>query len=606
MSATVTAFLDHYLDTTGPVHSAVMINGPWGAGKTHFIKAHMEARRQAAFKADPQNERVHLYVSLNGVRTFHEVRDLFFAETNPVLNSTTAKLIGTIALRAVNAVTNGAALTLDDARRFLGRDIAGYVLVFDDLERCAMPLQEMMGFINDFVEHEGMKVVILASEDDIRPDELEEYRRRKEKLVGKSLEVRAQPELVYDAFVSAMRHEPAQAAAVRGKAGALDVFRASGSGNLRSVRAVLEDFDRLVAAVDPRLGQKEEALERLLLFMMATGVELRAGRLTSRQVAEFYSKLLEAHFYASRPNERPADAAAVLESASRYPTVGWSDPVVPSEAIARLFSAGCIDVDAVNAVLSTHAAIVGIAETPAWRRLWSWFEGGAAAYGETRTMILAALDEASLVQPEEILHVAGSLIDLRKDGDDLLNGADLVDFFERYVARVVDADRLAVRSLLTDEVDFVSYAGLGYTSRQEPEFGRVREVLLKGLRRATDRALERASGPLILDLKENPEACRRLYDYGRDGEVYGGKPILAHVDVGVFANLCLKDGCVDSNLMGALKERYSRDAAGALKGELAWRDDLFAELEQRAGGLAAPFSSRASHSLAYWRKRMEA
>lgn len=604
MSAEVTAFLDHYLDTKGPAHSAVLINGPWGAGKTHFIKAYMERRREAAIKADPQNKRVHLYVSVNGVRSLQEVRDLFFAETNPLLNSATAKLVGTIALRAVNAATGGAALAADDARRFLGRDIADYALVFDDLERCAMPLQEMMGFINDFVEHEGMKVVILASEDDVQLGEQAEYRRRKEKLVGKSLEVRAEPDIVYDAFVSAMQHRPAREAAVQGKAGVLTVFAASGVGNLRSLRSVLEDFDRLVATVDPRLGEHEEGLERLLLFMTATGIELRAGRLTSQQVADFYGKLLEAHFYSSRAAERPADATAVFEAASRYPTVGWSDPVVPAGAIARLFSAGSIDVEAIDAVLSTHAAIVGMAETPAWRRLWAWFEGGAEAYQETRALVLAALDEASLVQPEEILHVAGSMIDLRKDGDDLLGGEDLVEYFERYVARLVDADRLADRSLLGGEVDYVSYAGLGYTSRQETEFVQVRDVLQSGLQRAVDRALKRASPELVLNLEEGPDTYRQLYDYGREGKTYGGKPILAHIDVGVFAGLCLKDSCVDSNLMGALRERYARDAAGALAGEQDWRDRLFAELEGRAAKLKVPFAARVLNNLDYWKRRM--
>jgi len=191
MNDAATAFLDHYLDASAPAHSAVMITGSWGAGKTHFIKAYMKQRREAAFRADPQNKRVHLYVSLNGVRSFQEVRDLFFAETNPALNSTLAKLVGTVALRAVNAAAGGEALKPEDAGRYLARDISGYALVFDDLERCAMPLHEVMGFINNFVEHEGLKVIILASEADIEEKERAAYRRRKEKLVGKTLEVRA-------------------------------------------------------------------------------------------------------------------------------------------------------------------------------------------------------------------------------------------------------------------------------------------------------------------------------------------------------------------------------------------------------------------------------
>lgn len=354
MNDAITTFLDHYLDATAPAHCAVMIAGPWGAGKSHFIKAYMERRREAALKVDPLNNRIHLYVSLNGIRSFQEVRDLFFAETNPALNSTLAKLVGTVALRAFNTATGGDNLKPEDAGRYLARDISGYALVFDDLERCAMPLHEIMGFINNFVEHEGMKVIILASENDINKEEDIAYRRRKEKLVGKTLEVKADPGVVYDAFATAMHHEPARLAVYRNKVSVLSVFTASGTGNLRSLRAVLEDFDRLVKSVDARLGEKPDALERLLLFMVATGVELRAASLTPAQVADFYSHLLLASFYASRPEERPTDAAVVAEVAAKYPMIAWSDSIVPSEHIARLFDSGVIDTDSINAVLSTH------------------------------------------------------------------------------------------------------------------------------------------------------------------------------------------------------------------------------------------------------------
>ena len=42
-----------------------------------------------------------------------------------------------------------------------------YILVIDDLERCNMPIEETMGFINDFVENNNMKCILIANENEI-------------------------------------------------------------------------------------------------------------------------------------------------------------------------------------------------------------------------------------------------------------------------------------------------------------------------------------------------------------------------------------------------------------------------------------------------------
>lgn len=41
------------------------------------------------------------------------------------------------------------------------------VLCFDDLERVNMSIDEVLGYINNFVEHDGIKVIIIGNEDEI-------------------------------------------------------------------------------------------------------------------------------------------------------------------------------------------------------------------------------------------------------------------------------------------------------------------------------------------------------------------------------------------------------------------------------------------------------
>lgn len=42
------------------------------------------------------------------------------------------------------------------------------VLIFDDLERCDCSIQDILGYINGFVEQAGMKVIIIANQEELR------------------------------------------------------------------------------------------------------------------------------------------------------------------------------------------------------------------------------------------------------------------------------------------------------------------------------------------------------------------------------------------------------------------------------------------------------
>lgn len=46
-------------------------------------------------------------------------------------------------------------------------NLGSYIFVFDDLERCDCPLNEVFGFLNELVEHESTKVILIANEKEL-------------------------------------------------------------------------------------------------------------------------------------------------------------------------------------------------------------------------------------------------------------------------------------------------------------------------------------------------------------------------------------------------------------------------------------------------------
>lgn len=606
MNQSVTEFLDYYLDDKTPADSAVLLTGPWGAGKSHFIKAYLKAREAKLQAQDPLTSKRHLYASLYGIRSTEEITAQFYAQAHPRLNSTAVRLMGGIFGRALNAVSNGAAIQEGDEKliREAVLKLEGMVLVFDDLERCAMPIADVMGFINAFVEHEHLKAIVIASENDIPPEQQESFKRRKEKLIGKTLRVSSDPPSVYDVLTARMKSDAASSAAQSHKDEILRVFVASGALNFRSLRAVLEDFDRLVAAADPRLAASSAGLQDLLTYMVATGVELRAAAISVDDIPRLggaYRRMLPSMIASKEP--APEDQR-LYDITQKYPSVKWDDPVVPSEALAALYQSGQLQLDEINHHLGQHPLIVGAADSPAWRRLWGWMGRDKATFDAARPDLIDDLQQHRIKHPGEIIHAAGVLINLRSWGDDLLPGKKIPAFFRRYV-RTLEADGTLVpdMGLFLSTFDETGWGGLGFSSPNSPELKAVWEHVRAGVERAFERKMQALAPDLLRRLKAGEISI--LYEYGYDGVNFGATPILHHVAASDMIELLLDGGALNERLLAALVERYNRYSHD-LAAEKAWSKTLQVKVEKSARALDAPFRMRAADMIDKQFKRIEA
>ncbi|ECH0540421.1 hypothetical protein FPD08_23315, partial [Salmonella enterica] len=71
-------------------------------------------------------------------------------------------------------------------------------IVFDDLERCSINLEDLFGAINKYVEHHGCKVIVIAHDDKLN-DELTD---KKEKIFGQVIKVTPDIEGAFNQFIS--------------------------------------------------------------------------------------------------------------------------------------------------------------------------------------------------------------------------------------------------------------------------------------------------------------------------------------------------------------------------------------------------------------------
>jgi hypothetical protein len=165
------AYLDQYLSKKDPGF-AVMVTAPWGAGKTHLIKALIDK-----FEDDKP-----LYISLFGVGTRAEFDRAIVRAFWPKSNGEVAKLGRQLknALSGMSFFGNSANLNNVDLTEIIMTKLPG-TLIFDDLERATLPATEILGAINNFIEHEAKRVVLLANEANFWNDK---SIKEKEKVVG--------------------------------------------------------------------------------------------------------------------------------------------------------------------------------------------------------------------------------------------------------------------------------------------------------------------------------------------------------------------------------------------------------------------------------------
>lgn len=80
------------------------------------------------------------------------------------------------------------------------------VVVFDDIERCKIDIYELFGYINELVEHNEVKAILVANERKIidkenKDDEINKYNEIKEKLVGITIMYKPEFNLSYEHII---------------------------------------------------------------------------------------------------------------------------------------------------------------------------------------------------------------------------------------------------------------------------------------------------------------------------------------------------------------------------------------------------------------------
>ncbi|WP_296879372.1 P-loop NTPase fold protein [Thomasclavelia sp.] len=189
--------IKRYIKSRQSLNSAIMIKGKWGCGKTYFVKKILGQEIKDFLKTE--DKRLY-YITLNGLSNAKELIDriqsIIVREAYGYLKNTKDEpeiieiitgidsICDEIKLQGWLNVARGVKKKIDNV--ISKNNIRSSVFIFDDLERCTISLKEVLGFINDLVEHELCKCIIIANEEEITNNE--DFIKIKEKFISRTIE----------------------------------------------------------------------------------------------------------------------------------------------------------------------------------------------------------------------------------------------------------------------------------------------------------------------------------------------------------------------------------------------------------------------------------
>lgn len=163
-------YILHYM-TKDKTKSAIMLTAPWGTGKSYYIQNELKP-----FLEKDENGKIKcLIVSLYGLKSLYEVsKALYFESRISFLNKssekvTTGKFVVTTLLKGVTSLFSIDVSHPDEEKQelFESVDLSGKLIIFEDLERSGIDILEVLGYVNNLVEQDGVKVLLVANEDEI-------------------------------------------------------------------------------------------------------------------------------------------------------------------------------------------------------------------------------------------------------------------------------------------------------------------------------------------------------------------------------------------------------------------------------------------------------
>lgn len=576
-------FLKYYCDLPHPPEYAVLIKGKWGTGKTWFIKNLISDLNTSSIRS--------LHISLYGMNSFDEIENEFFRQLHPVLSSKKMALAGKV-LKGLVKTTFKIDLGKDEASISSSipdldlpdylKDTEKFVLIFDDIERCDMPICNLLGYINYFVEHSGYKVIMLANEEEILEKDSNSlsYKRVKEKLIGKTFEIVPEVDIALAAFISQSSSVENKKILEEQKPLITSLYNASNYKNLRHLKQAIADFEWLLDAISEKATSNINVIKSLITTYLVFTFEIKSGEMQASQIKDISNEWVK-YFL-----DKVKDKDNVIHKITlKYPEFNIYDLILSEELWMQIFDKGFFD-EALIQNSVDQSKYLFTENTPPWKRLWYASELQDDEISKLLAQVDNEFENRQHSEIEVFLHIFGILLYLSETGIYAKNKEQILIEGKAYV------DYLKVANLLADQAEAInrpffhnSAHSLGYHHKDSTEFKQLDDYLIEKCKAAVIENYPAVAIELLQLMKTDAmDFSIQLYLCNHKDNRYYDIPILPFIDVDTFvSNFIGLPQRAKWNIYSMLEQRYSlADFNKKLTSEATWLESVSTNLAAEA------------------------
>lgn len=597
----VKKFLKNWANTSSKPHFAVLIEGRWGCGKTHFVTKLLED--------DAFTDRKPIYLSVFGIADIQSLETSLFYASASTATKTLHKGIGLAGSIFSGAITLGTGSILGGAANLnkvvdaatsqleqSTKNMDGALLVLDDLERCQIPMSELLGVVNRLAEHDDTRVVLCANTESLNDDHFSAF---KEKVIGHSFLLESDPDSALASFIAEIGEPNIRERLLKYQNDIIDLYGKSGFHNLRALRQFVWQLALILEKMKEDHLQNDKLVQNLIIQFFIFFIEFKldlsddTSTLTPQDLLGKYDEgkddVRHVYEFSFDKDKEPTPKERVFR---KYEQHNGITTVVTVQQWISVLKSGVVDGKRLNAELAQSDEVTGVASWPSWKRLWHLYnwdfsDGSEHEFWSDIEDMQSQLKGGSYIEVGEFLHVVGvslmladhKLID-QTVPDTIAAMKTYID--EKFVAQLTDERCRGVAERFGRHLD--SYDGLGFIGREDDEFREVLNYLVEKMDAWHQTWLSGDAGKQLLGFLT--EDWIRFFGNltvinHAPEQRYLDVPILATIDVATFVDAWLSLPRHDERLVvGSMKNRYEHRPA-LLDAEGVWWREIQNELKHR-------------------------